>query len=546
MRQICKDGVDVILNSLAGEAMERSLELLRPFGRFLELGKRDFYGNTKVGLRSFRHNISYFGIDADHLLTRKPALASKLLRDISLNFCDGAYRPLPHRLFESNDIEEAFRLMQKSGHVGKILVRPPAPGTGASPNIREFKASSDGVHVVFGGTSGFGLEMVRWLSERGAKHILVASRSGGNTETLSALQTDLGTRGIKLTVERCDVSDFDDVAALLTGLRANQRLAGISLTAMVLDDGLISDLTPERIAAVLAPKVQGARNLDRLTENDDLDYLLLFSSAAAVFGNPGQASYVAANGYLDGLAHARRQSGKKALSIAWGAITDVGILARQQSVAQNLARHTGGLEFTARHALDLLATVLVRDDIDDISHVALAAMNWSMATQTLPIMATPSFAMIRRELALLGNDGSGGVDVRAAIAGLDDAAAKRVIAKHLAGEIAKIFRMPAEDISLNRTLTDLGMDSLMTVELYGAAERDLNIQLPLAPLTNSTTIYDIADAVLQKLRQEHTTLAASPNTDALAKHVTEEIDPAALAAVAARVAEHEQALTNVL
>jgi len=546
VREICEEGVDIVLNSLAGEAMERSLELLRPFGRFLELGKRDFYGNTKLGLRPLRRNISYFGIDADQLLVRRPGLARAMLRDIQAAFDVGIYRPLPYRQFESADVVEAFRLMQKSGHIGKILVQAPEAGIGHSAEPREFKASAIGTHVVLGGTGGFGLEFARWLAERGARRICVASRSGGDEFLIASVQAELHRRGIEFTAERCDVADRADVGALLGRLRTEGRIAGVALTAMVLDDGLIADLTPKRISAVLAPKVLGAQHLDQLTRGDDLDYFLLFSSAAAVFGNPGQASYVAANGYLDGLARARHQAGEKALSVAWGAITDVGVLTRQKNVADSLARHTGGQQFTARDALGLLACVLTRDDIHRIPHVALAAMNWSMATRALPIMATPVFALMKREVSLGGEGGSIGVDVRNAIDGLDDAAAKAVIAQHLAAQIAAVFHMPAEDIGLNRALTDLGMDSLMSVEFYMATERELYIQLPFVSITNGTTINDIAGKILQKLRNGGAEDLQSQHADILAKHVAGDVDEPALAALVVQVDERLQTLNNVM
>src|SRR5262249_30685964 len=119
-------GVDVVLNSLAGEAMQESLKALKPFGRFVELGKRDYVANTRVGLRPFRQNLTYYGVDVDQLLKHQPALARKPNRDLSRRFAEGAFAPLPYRVFEAEAVDEALLLMQRADHVGKIIVHPPA------------------------------------------------------------------------------------------------------------------------------------------------------------------------------------------------------------------------------------------------------------------------------------------------------------------------------------------------------------------------------------------------------------------------------------
>src|SRR5690606_7331571 len=221
-------------NSLAGEAMERSLELVRPFGRFLELGKRDFYGNTKIGLRPLRRNVSYFGIDADQLLKRQPALSQRLFAELAQLFGRGDFTPLPYRLFDSPDIVEAFRLMQQSGHVGKILVKGPRPGSGAvTASDGLFAADPEGVHVITGGLGGFGLEAALWLADHGARSIVLTSRSGTlNDQARSALE-QLGGAGVATEVAVCDVTDQGALADLLARLRKDRPIRGVLHAAMV-------------------------------------------------------------------------------------------------------------------------------------------------------------------------------------------------------------------------------------------------------------------------------------------------------------------------
>jgi phthiocerol/phenolphthiocerol synthesis type-I polyketide synthase C len=164
-------GVDVVLNSLAGEAINRNFQVLKPFGRFLELGKRDFYENTKVGLRPFRNNISYFGIDADQLMLVRPELTRRLFAEIMALFADGVLHPLPYHTFEAEDIVDAFRYMQQARQIGKIVVTYPHGinhvHSAAPVRHRHLQLAADASYLVTGGLRGFGLRTAEWLASQG-------------------------------------------------------------------------------------------------------------------------------------------------------------------------------------------------------------------------------------------------------------------------------------------------------------------------------------------------------------------------------------------
>ena len=172
-------GVSVVLNSLAGEAMERSLGLLQPFGRFVELGKRDYLANTPIGLRPFRRNLSYFGVDLDQLLSSRPELSHRLFGDVLALFASGDLTPLPYSAFGHDEVIEAMRLMQQSGHIGKILIRPPRETAPSKPErpTRSFVVDPDRNHLITGGLGGFGLAAAQWLVERGARRLTLVGRS---------------------------------------------------------------------------------------------------------------------------------------------------------------------------------------------------------------------------------------------------------------------------------------------------------------------------------------------------------------------------------
>ncbi|MDQ0512525.1 type I polyketide synthase [Ancylobacter amanitiformis] len=484
-------GCDVVLNSLAGRGMELSLRALKPFGRFIELGKRDFVANTSLGLRPFARNLTYFGVDADQLIAGRPALIRSMLAELAALFAAGTLRPLPYRVFAADAARSAFRLMQGSGHVGKILVRPPST-LSAEPAKTRFKAAPDGVHLVVGGTSGFGRETARWLAAQGARHVVVASRRG-------VIEPPLAVEGATFTAEPLDVRDGPACTDLIARLRARHgRLAGIVHTAMVLDDALIRDLDRDRMEAVLAPKVEGARHLDAATAGLDLDYFVLFSSATTLVGNPGQSAYVAANAYLEGLARRRRAQGRPALAMAWGAIADVGVLARDAATSQKLSRRLGLGTLTAAAALDHLGACLA--DAATPPVVVHAPVDWRAARE-LAVMRGATFAALRSQ----GDEASGdaGDDgIAARIEGQSDSEAQASVLRLLTQEVSRILRLPADTIDPARPLGDIGMDSLMALELDMEMQRRHKVALPVLGLGAGATLQDVAGKLLLKLRPD--------------------------------------------
>jgi NADPH:quinone reductase-like Zn-dependent oxidoreductase/acyl carrier protein len=511
-------GVDVVLNSLAGEAMELSLRLVKAFGRFVELGKRDYYANTHVGLRPFRRNVSYFGVDLDQLVAGQPELAKELMGELAALFADETFRPLPYRAFEAGRIGDAFRLMQQSGHIGKIVVTPPQPRDVVAAKVaRPMRVDASEWHVVTGGTSGFGLATAGWLADRCARRIALVSRSGRAADEAQVAIDELRARGIDVETFACDVADAQALGKLLAKLRKARPIKGIVHAAMVLDDALMANLDAERIAKVLRPKADGAANLDRLTRGDKLDYFLLYSSVTTLFGNAGQAAYVAANAYLEGLAQQRRTEGLPALAVRWGAIGDTGVLARNAKTGADLARRAGATGLRAREALDMLAAAMAEPGADDEAVLTVAPIDWGLAAAGLAVLKTPLFGDIRaaREPAAAADT----LDLDTVVPTLDDTAALALIARHLKAEMGAILRLAPEDIDAQRSLADLGMDSLMAMELRLAVHRKLGIELPITAIADGLSVEAVGRKVLARIRSRGA--GAGVQQDLAEKHAAE-------------------------
>ncbi|HEX4505853.1 MAG TPA: SDR family NAD(P)-dependent oxidoreductase, partial [Alphaproteobacteria bacterium] len=482
-------GVDVVLNSLGGEAMERSLGLLKPFGRFVELGKRDFMMDTHVGLRALRQNISYYAVDVDRLPIERPDLAAKLLREVTQLMASGDLKPLPCRTFPFAEAADAFRLMQVAGHLGKIVLVPDGrfvpTETQPADCIRP-----DRTYIITGGLTGFGLETARWLASKGARHFALLSRSGESKEADAALPA-FAAEGVGARAFACDVADAKALAKTLAAIRENMApIGGVVHAAMVVDDGLVGNLTHDRIESVMTPKLDGALNLDRLTRNDPVDLFLLYSSATTVMGAPGQGSYVAANMALEAIARRRKAEGLPALAVAWGPIGDVGYLARQDAARDALMRRLATAPMAAREALDSLPLLLGSGE----PVVAFAPVRWDAAHQFLPILKNATF-----EDVVTGGVEIGAVDIRDRIHSLPPDEAKSFIVGLLIEEAARVMSFAPDRIDPQRPLSEFGMDSLMAVELRLALETRLGIDVPLVSLSDNTSLSTIATRMVRNL-----------------------------------------------
>ena len=535
------EGVDVVLNSLAGEAIRRNLRVLRPFGRFLELGKRDFFENTPIGLRPFKDNISYFGIDADQLLTARAQLASRLFRELMVLFREGVLTPLPHRVFPAERVVDAFRVMQQARHVGKIVVSlagaQPAPEVPAARRP-PLQLAGDSTWLVTGGLSGFGLESVRWLAAHGVRNLALVSRRGMQTPGAQEALARLAELGVHVRVYACDITDMCLVSGMIGEIsRVLPPIRGVLHAAAVFDDALLQNLDGGRLGKVIAPKVTGAWNLHQATLDVPLEYFVLYSSITTAIGNPGQAGYVAANAALEGLAEMRRCMGLPGLCIGWGPIGDAGYLSRNQTVRDSLDRRLGRPALAAARALDELGGILAEG-----RSVTVANLDWSTLARSLPSAGSSRFAVLNRSTKGAGSTGDE-TDIRVLIDGKTPEEATLIVQQLVVQEIAQILAIGAERIAPSRLLHDLGLDSLMAVELALGLEQRLGIRLPVMLLNESPTAEKVARILVGRLLggTEQETLSM---VDAMVRDVARQHGDSVAAEEVEEIAESVRALAQ--
>ncbi len=466
-------GVDVVVNSLSGEALTRSLAVLAPFGRFIEIGKRDIEENHRLGLRPFQNNLSFFAADLDRISLQRPDLAATLCREVLELVSDGSLFPLPYRVFPAARLVEAFRYMATARHIGKIVISMEGTRSLASAPETRLELRPEATYLITGGLSGFGLATARWLADHGARHLVLMGRSGASTnearEEISALVQD----GVEVLVETSDVTDEDQVRSVLERMRKSMPpLRGVIHSAMVLDDATMLQLSPENLKKVLGPKVAGAWNLHTQTLSDQLTFFVMYSSFSSLFGNPGQSNYAAANAFLDALSHWRKNLDLPALTVNWGAIADVGVVARSSDLQLHFSRL--GIEpLRATRALAILGQLLQNDVVQ--AGVS-PPLTWNRLSQFLSSVNSPRFSPLAGPSERTTEEQS--ASIRDLLLNALPERRQEILESHLRETLAAVIGMSPAKVDVDQPLLDLGLDSLMAVELITRIRGSLGIEIP--------------------------------------------------------------------
>ena len=480
-------GVDVVLNSLTGEAVARSIDVLAEGGRFVEIGKR---GLVDGGFPSGR---SYHVVDWGATAQDDPARVRALVDGVVADARAGSLLRLPFRTYAFDDARAAFRLMAQGRHVGKVVLAMPAADARPTPAVR-----SEATYLVTGGLGGLGLLTAGHLVAQGARRVVLMGRhepTSGALEAIDAMRAD----GVEVVVALGDVARADDVERAVAAADVDGfPLRGVFHAAGTLDDGAVGQLTWDRIAPVLRAKIDGPAHLDRATRHIPLDLFVAYGSIASYVGSPGQANHAAGNTALDAYAVARAASGRRGMTIAWGAWAEVGAAVDRGIADQALAR--GQRSFTVAEGLAALDECLELGAAD----VAASSIDWARLAQRFaghppPILAdlveraTPVAAAPSVVASSAVPDG-----LRERLASAPAARRPTMVLDLVRGQAAHVLALPAADLGDSTPLSELGLDSLMAVELRNLLGTQLALDEPLP----ATLVFD------------------HPSVQAIAEHLT--------------------------
>ena len=506
------EGVDVVLNSLSGEFLPASLGLLRDRGRFVEIGKRDYYADSRIGLRPFLKGLVFTLVDLETLVVQDPQGLGAAFKTAIAEFGETLLTTRHYQVFPMSQVVQAFQTMAQARHIGKIVIAiddaealpiaPPHPEAPAQVTLRD-----DATYLISGGLGGIGLVLARRMVERGVRHLMLLGR-GAPSQRAEAALADLRAAGATVRTARVDIAELDAVVALLDEIDATMPpLRGVIHAAGVLDDGLLLQQTTERFRGVMAPKIDGAWNLHTLTRDRPLDLFVLFSSAAAVLGSPGQGNYAAANAFLDGLAAYRRAQELPAISIAWGPWAEVGLAASRDDRGDRIG-HRGLKSLSPDQALDAFERVLQANPVQ----IGVFPFNLRQWLQYYPRAADASiFGLLLDTIDQPEEAQRGHTTIRQAM--LAEAPEQRLalLERHLFELVSRVLRIPTSRLERTAALGSIGLDSLMALELRNLLEDSLGMSFPVTLIWNHQSIAALAAHLAEKIG-----MSLTPETEEVA------------------------------
>lgn len=508
MKQTNGKGVDIVLNSLADDFIPKSIALLSPKGRFIEIGKSGIWDADQV--KDLRPDISYFPFDLTTVAQEEPELYQSMFQKIIDGYREGFLKPLPLKCFALKDTIAAFRYMAQAKHVGKIVVYQNEKSKQRVPGLLRPDAS----YLVTGGLGALGLKIAAWMETEGAQNIILLGRKSPSDEAQKVI-AKLKKSGVRIHVSQTDVSDFAKLSKTFKELSNTMPpLRGIIHAAGVLDDGVLPRQTAERFAKVLTPKVAGAWNLHLLSMQISLDFFVLYSSVSSLWGNPGQGNYSAANAFMDNLAHYRRAKRLPTVSINWASWDEAGMAANLNENIQNRKKAKGLGHIGLEQGFIVLAKILR----GDLTQAAVINVNWEDYLQSFSTGDSPPFfSEIPQKRPLQTSQNTKAQSEQAGIIQQIKAAPEnqqlQILTNFVKEETAKMLGLdPGTTLDPEKSLVDLGLDSLSTIELRNTFEFLTGFSLPATMLYNYPTLKDLSAFLAQKIIPENAVIDSGSAT----------------------------------
>lgn len=543
----CGAGVDVVLNALPGELQLASLKSLSSTGRFIDIGKGVGLSATDFSLRAPK--VQFHRLDLVTLCKESPSNVRSELKRVYEKITADCWQPLPFTSYRRSQVGDAFRRLQQANHLGKLVLSHEEKDDLFSDRLDEFNENLDDkpiiiqaekTYLVTGGLGALGLLTAQWLAEQGARHLcLIGRKATVDDPKLS----DLKKQGVLVNVQNVDVSNHKAMQQVIEGIQKSpQPLAGVIHGAGVLDDQLIESMSAKQLQKVLMPKVNGGWILHQLTRTLNLDCFVLFSSASGVLGAPGQANYSTANAFLNGLAHYRQSLGLPALSLAWGAWSQVGAALKYQQNGK-ISGLAGVGVINPQQGMQLMSqlwnskqsciTMLPIDWSQFLSHPRAGGQALFERLQLTAGVRYPNKSAPTKDHA----------DQYEKLMRLAPEQRNQYLKEYLYDTIADTLGMTASELDPQLGFFDLGLDSLTALELKNRLQAELSVILPATlvfdyPTSETLLLYlqtqfntnpkaenkNRAEAVIVNASTITPIVSEGPATDSIAQQLDSTLD----------------------
>jgi len=449
LRETEGKGVDCVLNSLSKDCLHSSLEIIKDFGCFCEIGKFDLQNNTKIGLKSLERNISYHAIDLAEMFNNK--VYGNMLQNLLQDLLDSKMvKPLPYKTYQASETKEALRFLSSGKHKGKVLIKM----DNFSPKTLLPKYQANGSHLITGGLGGFGLELAYWLLKNGANKIFVTSRSGIKTGwqkyRYNSIVHDFGIDSI--TISNLNVIKENECQELIN---LENKWRGIWHVAMVLSDRLFTNMDQNSWDTINKIKVNGVQNLNKFSLTNNVDNFIVFSSIVSLTGNMGQTNYARANQYCEKIIEERIQKNNHGVAIQWGAIDNVGHFNDDEKSSNELS-----IPIKLQNIDDSLNFIHNIDNLSGVVSCYLEKKNEN------------------------------------------DVKIEKITIKHLQNIVSDVLGGDIEDYDVKEPLQNYGLDSLSTIEIINWINNYTSKKITPSYITSETSIKNLFDYIQNNLKKK--------------------------------------------
>ncbi|KAK1149446.1 Type I Iterative Polyketide synthase (PKS) [Aspergillus melleus] len=510
-------GVDVVLNSLAGDGLLASLDCIASGGRFIEIGRKDIDSNSKLPMSVLSKNVSFIVFDGHVFLRRHPSRCRKNLQLLVDMFSRKALQPVqPFHVYDIGELETVFRKVQMGESMGKFVLQvTPESRVQVTLNTRSsFYMDPNASFVLAGGLGGIGRATARWMAERGAKNLILLSRSGPRTDAAHELVHELRAMGVRVEAPACDVTNLEAMKEVFGRLSSEKMppIKGVVQMSIVARDRLFSELSYPDWKPAVDCKALGSWNLHTLLPSG-MDFFILLSSASGLAGIKGQTNYDAGNTYEDALARYRVSQGEKATALDLGAMVDDGILAEDHSLLRRVLAY-GTLEPITRakyygildYCCDPARGVCTPKEAQIALGLGTGGSDGleSIDYQKQPMLQQLMLAGNRRQVGATGAGARGAQQAASnrerVEASSSPEEAANIVAEAIIKKLSKslITMQDGASVERDRPLSVLGVDSLLAIELRNWIVKEFKIDLAVFETQGTASLKTLSVLVAQR------------------------------------------------